>query len=147
MSPAKRAAKRVAVASIHEEDFSLDDLTIEELEKLHNKISVALAQKFTKEVPLTDWDYEEPDDRSYGRIQFSAKTVHGLFKFEGSIGSDGHIEEAEVRVFPEGRDGNDGPDEPQFDGFHIRFIGLSDDEAKAAVVKALLEWAEGYNQE
>jgi len=147
MSPAKRAkvAEKVAVASIHEEDFSLDDLTIDELEKLRNKCDVALAQKLTKEVPLEDWYYDEPDDRSYGEISFKAKTVHGVFTYEGSIGSDGSIEEAKVGLLREDRGLNEGSDEIQFDGFETRFIGLSDNEAKRVVVKTLLAWAECYD--
>lgn len=145
MSPAKKAAKRTAVASIHEEDFSLDDLTVEELEKLRDKCESTLAKKLTSTVPLTDWYYDEPDDRSYGQINFKAKTVHGVLEYEGSIGSDGAIEEAQIRLWPDGRSTNDGADEPDFDGFERRFLDLSEDEAQAVVVNAILEWAGIYN--
>jgi hypothetical protein len=148
MSP----AKTVAVASIHEEDFSLDDLSVEELEKLRDKCEVVLAQKLEKEVPLLSFDFEPPDDRSYGRLQFEAKTLYGVLKFDGNIDSSGEIADAKpVLLYPDPRTDtrelNSGPEEVEFDGIHEHLtLDTSEDEAKVAVVKAVLGWQKFYSE-
>lgn len=149
MSPAKtkRVAKKVAVATIHEEDFSLDDLSVEELEKLRDKVATALCTKLEKEVPFLQFDYEPVDDRSMGRIQFQAKTVHGVLCYEGHIDSGGGIQDSTSRLAPEGRDEEMETVEVEFDLLDSLHADTDEEQAKIYVVRAVLDWAKDYGDE
>jgi len=143
-------ARTVAVATIHEEDFSLDELSIEELENLRGKVEVALVRKYQVSVPLLSWEFEPPDDRSYGLLKFEAQTLHGKLVFEGMIGSDGNLSESEVLLHtPETLANNDGPDDvsESFEGWPDALNDVTQDECKAYVLKALLEWQASYGEE
>lgn len=140
----RAAAKRVAVASIHEEDFSLDDLTVEELETLRDKVASALCTKLEKEVPFEQFDYDPVDDRSMGRIQFCAKTVHGLLCYEGHIDSGGGIQDSTARLAPEGQDEEMETVEVEFDLLDSLHADTDEEQAKIYVVKAVLDWAKNY---
>lgn len=141
----KEIAALAAVASIHEEhEITLDGLTIEELEKLKSRVESTITKKLESEIPLYDWSFDPPDDRSYGTISFGATTLFGKIEYEGQIDSSGEIAEGEMGLMPEGREYERDPvpdTVEDFDGFHAKLTqDTTDDQAKAIVVKALLEW-------
>src|SRR5512135_435569 len=132
-------AAATAVASIHEEEISLDGLSIDELEKLRDRIEVVLAQKFTQEIPLEKFYFDAPDDRSMGEIRFEAKTSLGIFRYKGFLLSDGHVESDEVCVLNPGTDFEE--DVEDYDGWYTALNSdVSENEAKAIIVKSLLDW-------
>ena len=136
----------VAVATINEEDFDLSHLTVAELEKLQGKVRATIAEKLTKEIPFTEFDFSPPDDRSYGTLTFEAKTLYGVLQYEGSIDSNGGAADAKVSLFRDNAEPNDGPDEvgDTWDGIDGLHVDVSDDEAKTIVVKAVLQWQGAY---
>lgn len=144
MSPEKHAAEIVAAATIHEEGFSLEDLSIEELEKLRDKVASALCLKLEKEVPFEQFDYEPVDDRSMGRIRFQAKTVHGMLCYEGHIDSGGGIQDSTARLAPEGRDEEMETVEVEFDLLDSLHADTDEEQAKIYVARAVLDWAKDY---
>lgn len=144
MPKSQRAvAKKVAVATIHEEDFSLEDLSVEELEKLRDKVASALCSKLEKEVPFEQFDYEPVDDRSMGKIEFHAKTVHGLLCYEGHIDSGGGIQDSSCNLLQ----GAGEPTPVEFDLLDSLHADTDEEQAKIYVVKAVLEWAKDYEGE
>jgi hypothetical protein len=91
VSAAKRAAKAVAVASIHEEDFSLEDLSVEELEKLQSKIEVQLAKK------LQEYLVEVADRAEQDRLVAHMEKVWAPVEIEVD---DEHRRKTWPNVFP-----------------------------------------------
>jgi|HubBroStandDraft_3_1064219.scaffolds.fasta_scaffold95688_3 hypothetical protein len=143
MSP----VKTVAVASIHEEDFSLDELTTPELEKLREKVDSTILSKLEKEIHFISFSYEAVDDRSMGQLEFECKTVHGMLAFKGgTIGSDGFMEDGDFVLYPvDAVDSDSQGVEVELDNFCPLFHSNVDTaEAKTEVAKSVLEWAKEY---
>lgn len=105
-------------------------LSAQELEQLQERVGQELTKRLCEKVAFESFEFEPCDDRSMGRLTFTAKTRHGLLAYKSNLGN-GYTDD--VETFLNGEEV--GCLDLDLPSFHDN---TSQDEARQAVAKAVL---------
>jgi hypothetical protein len=131
-----------AMASIHEESFSLESLTVFELESLRDKINTTIFKKLETEVPFYNFEYNPIDpDRNMGDLRFEAKTKYGILQFQGYIGLDGGLQDSSSWLHV---DGKEDVTNVAFELLAFFHSDTGEERVKIECAKAILDWVKDY---
>jgi hypothetical protein len=126
--------------------LQLKGLSVAELEDLRTRASKELTAKLTEQVDFQKFHFCPCDDRSMGRLTFTAKTEHGLVEYRAYLGN-GYTDEEACKLTAEPEEGFEEGDELDLDvdldlpAFHDN---TTEDLAKQECAKAVLAWSSEY---
>jgi hypothetical protein len=112
-------------------------LSIKDIEALQERVSKELTKKLLKQVNFKKFEFEPCDDRSMGKLVFEAHTKVGVLAYKAHLGN-GYTDDVEVSLDDNEDEGLDMLEIPSFHD------DTSDDEAKQACVKAIVEFEKAY---
>jgi hypothetical protein len=120
--------------------IDLKSLSVEELTTLRKQATEELTQRKLGGCEFTEFEFENPDDRSYGSLSFTAKTPHGVLTYKAMVGHN-YFDDIEWKL--------DGVDvSPDCDGVDEGEFGdsTSEEQAKEACAEAVGQFVEWYTE-
>ena len=117
----------------------LDNLSVEELKDVRTLAQDAITEKLSQAAHFTAFEFDPPDDRSYGTLSFTAETIHGVLQFKCMVGHD-YTDDVKITLDGEKKAGIE---------FDLPDFGSSSDEAwvKQTCAEAVVSWASDYEPE